>query len=72
MTDIRALFDTYTPEQKQAAIQVLDALTRPLTVREIEGLLRLGGVSRARAIKTAGSLKNMAIVAILPEGGKHG
>lgn len=67
MTDLRALFDTMTPEQKAGAIQVLDLCTRPLTVREIENLLRLGGVSRARSIKLAGTLKHMAIIAVLED-----
>lgn len=68
MTDLHALIETYTPEQRAAALEVLDAVTRPLQVREIEALLRLGGVSRSRAVKLAGTLKHLAIVAILPGG----
>lgn len=69
MTDIRALIETYTPEQRTAALEILDAVTRPLQVREIEGLLRMGGVSRSRAVKMAGTLKHMNIIALIgPEG----
>ncbi|MFN6933761.1 MAG: hypothetical protein ACK4NZ_01265 [Tsuneonella sp.] len=66
MTDLHALIETYTPEQRAAALEVLDVVTRPLKVREIEGLLRLGGVSRSRSVKLASTLKHLAIVAILP------
>ncbi|UVI39335.1 hypothetical protein [Qipengyuania spongiae] len=65
MPDIRALIDTYTPEQRTAALEILDACTRPLQVREIEGLLRLGGVSRSRAVKMAGTLKHMNLIAVI-------
>lgn len=65
MTDIRALIETYTPEQRQAALEILDACTRPLRVREIEGLLRLSGVSRSRSIKLASTLKHMNLIAVV-------
>ena len=67
MTKLASLIETYTPEQRTAALEVLDLCTRPLQVREIEGLLRLSGVSRSRSIKLAGSLKRVAIVAVMPE-----
>lgn len=70
MTDIRALIDTYTPEQRTAALEVLDACTRPLQAREIEGLLRLGGVPRSRAVKLAGTLKHLHVIAVM--GPEHG
>lgn len=65
MTDIRALIETYTPEQRTAALEILDVCTRPLRPREIEGLLRLSGVSRARSVKLAGTLKHMNIIAVI-------
>ena len=65
MSDIRALIETMTPEQREAALQVLDACSRPLQVREIEGLLRLGGVSRSRSIKLASTLKHMNLIAVI-------
>lgn len=73
MTDIRALIETMTPEQRGAALQVLDAVTRPLQVREIEGLLRLSGVSRSRSIKLAGAVKHVHVIAVVgPERADHG
>lgn len=73
MTDIHALIETYTPEQRTAALEILDAVTRPLQVREIEGLLRLSGVSRSRSIKLAGTLKHVAVIAVIgPERVDHG
>lgn len=65
MADIHNLIDTFTPEQNIAALQVLDALTRPLNVREIEQQLRRHGVPRSRAVITAASLKGLAIVAMV-------
>ena len=65
MPDIHDLLDTFTPEQNKAALQVLDALTRPLSVREIESQLRRRGVPRSRAVITAASLKHLAIIAMI-------
>lgn len=64
MTDIRQAFENYTPDQRTAALEILDSMSRPMTVREIEGALRLGGVSRSRAIKLAGTLKHFNIIAV--------
>ncbi|WP_170005027.1 hypothetical protein [Pseudopontixanthobacter vadosimaris] len=73
MADIRTLVEGMTPEHKQVALQVLDACTRPLQVREIEGLLRHGGVPRSRAVKLAGTLKHFAVIAVIgPEADDHG
>lgn len=68
-----AKVEAMTPEQREGAIEVLDALTRPLTVREIETFLRKGGVSRSRAVKIAGTVKHWHIVALMgPEGNNNG
>ncbi|BBI19865.1 hypothetical protein EKJ_07120 [Qipengyuania flava] len=73
MSDLLARVEAMTPEQREGAIEVLDALTRPLTVREIETFLRKGGVSRSRAIKIAGTVKHWHIVAMMgPEGNNNG
>ncbi len=73
MSDLLARVEAMTPEQREGAIEVLDALTRPLTVREIETFLRKGGVSRSRAIKIAGTVKHWHIVALMgPEGNTNG
>ena len=65
MSDLRTLIENYTPEQRATALQVLDMVSRPLTVREIEVLLRHGGVSRARAVKLAGTLKHLHVISII-------
>lgn len=70
MTDIRSLFDTFTAAQNEAALMVLDSLSRPLTVREIEAQLRDHGVSKSRAVVIAASIKNLHIIAMI--GGEHG
>ena len=70
MTDIRALIDTFTPHQKEAVLEVLDALTRPLSVRQIEVGLIARGVPRSRAVIMASSVKDLHIVAMI--GGEHG
>lgn len=70
MADIRTLFDGFTPEQQQAALVILDAVSRPMQVREIEGALRLGGVPRSRAVKLASTLKHFHVIALM--GPEHG
>lgn len=70
MTDIRSLFDTFTPAQNEAALMVLDSLSRPLTAREIEAQLRARGVPKSRAVIVAASLKDINIIAMV--GGERG
>lgn len=68
MTDAPTLSDrvvAMTPEARAAALEVLDHLTRPLSVREIEHALRRCGVPKPRAVLLATSLKKLAIVAIV-------
>ena len=72
MSDIREAFESYTPEQRAAVLETLDSVSRPMTVREIEGALRLGGVSRSRAIKLAGTLKHFHIIAVAGPEAAHG
>ena len=72
MMDIREAFERYTPEQRAAVLETLDSVSRPMTVREIEGALRLGGVSRSRAIKLAGTLKHFHIIAVAGPEAAHG
>ncbi len=57
--------EAMTPEQQRGALTVLDMLTRPLTVREIENALKAKGVPRSRAVVTAASVKNLAIIAMI-------
>lgn len=70
MVDIRTLFDGFTLEQKQAAIQILDAVSRPLTVREIEGAMIGKGVSRTQRKILSKSIERLHIIALV--GPEHG
>ena len=70
MIDIRTLFDGYTLEQKQAALEILDAVSRPLTVREIEGAMVGKGVSRTQRKILSKSIERLHIIALV--GPEHG
>jgi hypothetical protein len=70
MADLWAIIEEMTPEQKQTALIVLDAVSRPLTAREIEGVLRTNRVSRSRAAILASVLKRWNIIALV--GPEHG
>lgn len=70
MIDIRTLFDGYTLEQKQAALEILDAVSRPLTVREIEGAMVGKGVSRTQRKILSKSIERLHIIALV--GSEHG
>ena len=71
MSNLHDLIASMEGERRAAALEVLDAISRPMTVREIEGWLRhKGGVSRARAVKLAGTLKHVHVIALL--GGEDG
>lgn len=73
MSDLIAKVQAMTPEQREGAIVALDCLSRPMTVREIERWLRhSGGVSRARAVKLAGTLKHLNIIAMAGPEKHHG
>ncbi|QQN74829.1 hypothetical protein [Croceicoccus sp. YJ47] len=65
MTPLHELIEGLEGEARAAALKVLDMVSRPLTVREIEVLLRHGGVSRARAVKLAGTLKHLNVISII-------
>ncbi len=65
MSELTNMIDTFTPEQNEAVLKVLDALSRPMTVREIEAHLRNRGVPRSRAVIIAASVKDMNIIAMI-------
>ena len=66
MSDLHTLIEGMEGERREGALQVLDAVSRPMQVREIEAWLRgKGGVSRSRAIKLAGALKHLHIIALI-------
>lgn len=64
MADLHKLIEGMTPEQKETAIVVLDAVSRPLTAREIEGILRAGRVTRSRATILSSVLKHWHVIAL--------
>lgn len=69
MTDIVQLVEGMTEADKRVALIVLDAVSRPLMIREIEGLLRHAGASRSQAVKVASALRGWSLIAVLgPEG----
>lgn len=72
MSELHQLIENMTPEQRAGALQVLDAVSRPLQVREIEGLLRLKGLSRSRSIKLASTVKGLHIIALAGPEVEHG
>jgi len=69
MIDIKAKLAAMTGERKAGAIEMLDMLTRPLTVREIETALHGKGVTRSRAVIISSAVKGLHIVALI--GGEH-
>lgn len=70
MTDLTQVIEAMNPEEQSIAFRILDAISRPLEVREIEQALRRKGVSRSRAVIMAASIKNLAIIAMVgPERG---
>ncbi len=70
MADLHELIEGMTPEQKQTAILVLDAVSRPMTAREIEAVLRSNRVSRSRATILASVLKQWDVISMMgPERG---
>lgn len=70
MTELRDMIAAFTPEQNEAVLKVLDALSRPLSVRQIENALKSRGVPRSRAVIMAASVKDLHIVAMI--GGERG
>ena len=65
MTDIVNLVEALNDHDKAVAVQVLDAVSRPLQAREIEGMLRKVGVPKPRAVILASSLKRFSIIAVI-------
>ncbi len=70
MADLHKLIEAMTPEQQATALVILDAVSRPMTAREIEGVLKTNRVSRSRATILASVLKNWHLIAMM--GPEHG
>ena len=70
MADLQKLIADMTPYQQATALLVLDAVSRPMTAREIENVLKVNRVSRSRATMLASVLKGWSIIATMgPERG---
>ena len=70
MADIHKIISTLTPDQQDAVIQVLDAVSRPMTAREIEGAMIGKGVSRTHRKIIAKVIEPLHIIALFgPECG---
>jgi hypothetical protein len=54
-----------SPEAQEAALMVLDEVSRPLTAREIEAALRRHGVPKSRAVLFGACLKKMHLIAVV-------
>jgi hypothetical protein len=54
-----------SPEAREAALMVLDEISRPLSPRDIEHALRRVGVDRSRSTLFASSLKKLHIIAVV-------
>lgn len=65
MSDLKQIMDGMTAVELVTAVRILDAISRPLTVREIETFLRAKGVPRSRAVITAASIKKLSIIALV-------
>lgn len=60
-----ALIEAMPTEQRKGALAVLDELSRPLAVREIERSLRARGVPMARAVILANAVRGFRIIAMV-------
>lgn len=65
MSDLMTMIDAMDDHDKGVACRVLDAISSPLTPRQIEAFLRHGGVSRMRSVKLASTLKRWHIIAMI-------
>jgi hypothetical protein len=65
MTALVDLLEQMTPEQREGALIALDAVSRPLTAREIERALRDQWVSKTAATKLGSVLHRFNIIAVV-------
>ena len=72
MTSLTDRVMALNTEARSAAIMVLDELSRPLDVREIEAALRRHGVSKSRAVIIASSIRKLNIIAVVGSEGRGG
>jgi len=67
---LTAIVEAMTDEQREGAIAVLDAISRPLTVREIEVMMIGKGVSRTQRKILSKCVEPLHIIALM--GPEHG
>lgn len=65
MPDLAELIDNLPSEQRKGALIALDALSAPLTAREIQETLQARGVRRNAAHRLGNMLRPLKIVAII-------
>lgn len=65
MIGLHELIEAMPKEQQQGALLVLDAISRPLSQREIELSLRRAPMSRSRAISLAQALEPFHVIALV-------
>lgn len=63
--DLVAMIEAMPEAERAGALAVLDALSRPLTAREIEHGLRAKGVPKPRAVILANAVKGLAVIALV-------
>ena len=64
-TELRAILEAMSPSERKGALAALDAVSRPLTPKEIEGQLRYRGCSKSQATKLASALRPLRIIAVV-------
>lgn len=70
MTDLVEMIEAMEPGRKEGALIVLDALTRPLTIREIERAMIGKGVSRSQRKILSKAVERLHVIALV--GPEHG
>jgi hypothetical protein len=71
MTLIDKVLPAMTSDERRGALMALDAVTRPLTAREIEHALRRAGVSVKASRRLISGFRGVSIVAVTGEGASH-
>jgi hypothetical protein len=65
MTDVVSLVEGMSTDEQSVAVKVLDAVSRPLSAREIEAALRRHGVPKSRAVLFGATLCKLSIIAVV-------
>lgn len=63
--DLVAMIEAMPAEQRKGALVVLDALSRPLTARELELIFRDRWLSKSASVKIATALQRFNIIAVV-------